>query len=54
MKKNRFFIGVGSILNLFGGYFEKPPYLNKTDEESLKSDWDSLKSDWDTVFKNKR
>lgn len=45
--KNNFWVGIGSVLNLAGNYFEynySSPE-NEADRKSLKSDWDNVGED---------
>jgi hypothetical protein len=54
LPKNNFFIGMGSVLNLKGNYFEYNTSKSdlEADRNALFSDWWNVGNDMDTVLQN--
>lgn len=47
LPKNSFIIGLGSVVNIFGGYFEYNTHQSpkEIDTKALQSDWQSVGED---------
>lgn len=54
LPKNDFFIGMGSVLNIGGNYFEYNTSKSEeeADKKALFSDWWNVGNDIDSILKN--
>lgn len=54
LPKNNFFVGMGSVLNLAGNYFEYNTSSSEVeaDKKALYSDWWNVGNDIDSIMKN--
>ena len=48
--------GVGSLLNVFSGYYHEPisRFVTRSDKSAMKSDWESIGNDFKIAIKKNK